>query len=284
MTFALTWNNEDGTYDVVEFDTVDTEDHTLPNEVTEFPVEQGPDVTDNVRVKPRTLSVKGYISDTPLYRNTLNKPTTVTADYQTKTLDLPARPHFEHKTFTVDVPGSPLQPNASSLLNAGLKALFGSSPKVSPLVMKGTEPSPKQSVQVLQIQDFQSRVRAVFDLLKKARDTKAIILAVTDFDEIDGLVIENLTMPRSVDDGTGAVIGIDLRQITIANSLEVEAPKPAEGLGQPRKFTGSKAAKEDAKAEEKAEAARKSFLLRLGGGLTSLGQATGFLPGGGESS
>jgi hypothetical protein len=67
--FALTWENKDGTFDLVEFDTVDTEDHTLPNEVTEFPVEEGPDVTDNIRVKPRLLSVKGYISDTPLLQN-----------------------------------------------------------------------------------------------------------------------------------------------------------------------------------------------------------------------
>jgi len=265
--FALTWTNEDGTFDVVEFDTVDTEDHTLPNEVTEFPVEQGPDVTDNIRIKPRTLSVKGYISDTPLYSN---HDVLLNADYQTQTLDLPPRPHYEPKTFTVDVPGSPLQPNASSLLNAGLKALFGSTPKVTPLVLKGTEPSPKQSVQVLKFQNFQSRVRGTFDLLKKARETKVLITAVTDFDEISGLVIESLTMPRSVDDGTGAVMGVDLRQITIASSLEVEAPKPAEGLGQARKFTGSKAAKDDANAAEKSEETRKSLAKRILGGLGGL--------------
>lgn len=43
-----------------------SESHTLEAEVTEFEVEQGADVTDNVRVKPFKLSIEGVVSDTPL--------------------------------------------------------------------------------------------------------------------------------------------------------------------------------------------------------------------------
>lgn len=270
MVFALTWNNPDGTFDVVEFDTVEAEEHTLPNEVTEFPVEQGPDVTDNVRVKPRLLHVSGYMSDTPLYQNPgVNK----VADYTPHRLDLPNRPNYAPKTFKVDVPGSPLQPNVSSLVGAAVGALFGSTPQVTPLVRGPDQPSTPQTVNPVKFTSFESRVRKVFDLLKKAAGRSGadpiIILAVTDYDEIDGLVVENLTMPRSVEDGTGAVITFDLRQITIAESDTVEAPKPSEGLGQKRKAI-AKATKE---GEVKAAEALKSIAKRIVGGTLS------FLPG-----
>jgi hypothetical protein len=261
--FALTWENKDGTFDVVEFDTVDTEDHTLPNEVTEFPVEQGPDVTDNVRVKPRTLSVKGYISDTPLLQN---PDVVLKADYTQHTLNLPSRIKYEQVTVDLNVPGSPIKPNVAGLVGAAFGAIFGSTPKATPLQAKGTEPMPKAVVTPLRFQAFQSRVRGTFDLLKKARTTKVLIRAITDYDEITGMAVENLSMPRTVDDGAGAVIQFDLKQITIAQSQDVTAPKPAEGLGQARKFTGSKAAKADDKAAEKA----RSLAKRLAGGLSGI--------------
>lgn len=264
MVFALTWTNQDNTFDIVTFDTVESEEHTLPNEVTEFPVEDGPDVTDNIRVKPRTLHVSGYISDTPLYQNPdVNKK----ADYTTVAMALPPRPNYSPKTFKVDVPGSPLQPNASSLVGAALGALFGSTPQVTPLVRGPDQPSPAQNVQVLQFHAFESRVRQTFDLLKKASGrgpdgNKPLILCVTDFEEIDGLVVENLSMPRTVEDGAGAVIAFDLRQIFIAESETVKAPKPAEGLGQARKHV-AKAAKADTEGQEKADQTAKSIAKRL---------------------
>lgn len=263
MVFALTWTNEDGTFDVVEFDTHESEDHTLPNEVTEFPVEQGPDVTDNVRVKPRTLAVKGYISDSPLYQN---PGVVASADYQNVTLDLPNRPDYVQKTVDLDVPASPIRPNAAGLVSAGITALFGSSPKATVLQRGPDQPAPKQTVQVLQFSAFQSRVRAVWELLKKAAQTKVLVTAITDFDEVAGLVIESLGMPRTEDDGTGASIELTLRQITIATSQEAAAPKPAEPAAQARKFAGSKAAKEDQNAQEKA----KSLAKRIVGGAIDL--------------
>ena len=270
--FALTWTNADGTFDVVEFDTVDTEDHTLDNDVTEFPVEQGPDITDNIRVKPRVLSVKGYISDTPLYQN---PDVVIQAEYVSTRLDLPPSIHYEPKTVTLDVPGSPIRPNASGLVNAALGALFGSTPKATPLMAKGTDAAPSTTVQSMQITPFQSRVRQTWDLLKKASGRgpdgdKPLIRCVTDFDEIDGLAVTSLTMPRATDDGNGAVIGFDLKQIVIAQSQTTTAPVPAEGLGQARKFVGSKAAKDDANAADKANTTAKSLAKQLGGSLLSV--------------
>lgn len=43
-----------------------SEEHELEAEVTEFPVEEGANVTDHVRIKPRVVTIKGCVSDTPI--------------------------------------------------------------------------------------------------------------------------------------------------------------------------------------------------------------------------
>lgn len=42
------------------------EGHTLEGDVTEHPVEKDSDISDNYRVRPRTVQIEGVISDTPL--------------------------------------------------------------------------------------------------------------------------------------------------------------------------------------------------------------------------
>lgn len=43
-----------------------SEDHTFDSEVTEFPVESGSTISDNVRPKPITLSMDGIVSNSPI--------------------------------------------------------------------------------------------------------------------------------------------------------------------------------------------------------------------------
>lgn len=47
-------------------DIATSEEHELEAEVTEFPIEEGGSVTDHVRIKPPTVTIKGIISDTPI--------------------------------------------------------------------------------------------------------------------------------------------------------------------------------------------------------------------------
>ncbi len=51
-----------------EVDVFTSEEHSHPAEVTEFPVEDGADVSDNIRSRPVTVTVEGYVSDTPIGR------------------------------------------------------------------------------------------------------------------------------------------------------------------------------------------------------------------------
>lgn len=52
-----------GTYTI---DVFVSEQHSIENEITDYPVESGSDITDNVRKKPRTVTIEGLVSDTPV--------------------------------------------------------------------------------------------------------------------------------------------------------------------------------------------------------------------------
>lgn len=54
--------------DSIELDASISESHVGEVEVTEHPVEQGANVTDHVRPKPDTLTIEGFVSNTPLNR------------------------------------------------------------------------------------------------------------------------------------------------------------------------------------------------------------------------
>jgi hypothetical protein len=43
-----------------------SEEHTFESEVSEYPVETGGDVTDNIRPKPIIVKINGIVSDTPI--------------------------------------------------------------------------------------------------------------------------------------------------------------------------------------------------------------------------
>ncbi len=52
--------------DTLELDAAITEQHSADAEVTQFPVEAGPSVSDHVRVLPERLRIEGVVSNTPL--------------------------------------------------------------------------------------------------------------------------------------------------------------------------------------------------------------------------
>jgi len=49
-----------------------SEEHVFESEVTEYPVEQGADVTDNVRPKPITVTMEALVSNTPINPDIIN--------------------------------------------------------------------------------------------------------------------------------------------------------------------------------------------------------------------
>ncbi len=69
----------DGGVTTVEFDASKDETHTGESDVTEFPVEEGSDVTDNSRPKPRTLSIHAFVTGSPISLTNLVTPPSLKA-------------------------------------------------------------------------------------------------------------------------------------------------------------------------------------------------------------
>jgi hypothetical protein len=253
MSCVLSWTNADGSVDVVTLDVYDAETHGMPTEVTDFPVEDGPNVSDNIRRKPKTLTIEGYVSDTPLPSNqSARHPASLDAHQ----LDVPKPASFTHNLQALDVPSSPLKPNLASLASAGFNALAGALGfSNTPQVNARKQDAPGRETITAQIwtwPGWASRVQDTFNLLEKARDNAVLMRVVTDLKTYTGMAFTDngLQVPRKTEDGNGAPFMLDLKQIRVVNSQTVTAPKPAEPSGQLKKSAGSKALK-DGLAEAK---------------------------------
>jgi hypothetical protein len=252
MPCYFSWTNADGSFDLVQLDVYDSETHGFATEVTDFPVEDGPNISDNVRRKPKTLAIEGYVSDTPLPQNgRATNAGAVYAELGPHTLNLPGSTHFHNQLQTLDVPSSPLRPNLQALASAGFSALagalgFGGPPQINARVQDPRK-SETATAQIWTWPSWTSRAGEAFRLLEKAYDTAVLMKVVTDFKTYDGMVFADngLQVPRKVEDGAGAPFSLSLKQVRIVNSKTVTAPKPAETSGQLKKSAGSKAGKDE---------------------------------------
>jgi len=66
MALSLLFKKEPGRIGNLELDARLDETHTLSNEVTQYPVEAGFDITDNVRNRPISFAMTGMVSNSPI--------------------------------------------------------------------------------------------------------------------------------------------------------------------------------------------------------------------------
>jgi len=218
------------------------ETHELTNIVTEHPVEEGADVSDNVRPQLARFAVEGFVSDNP----TINNPDVVN---QASFVDI-----------ELQIPEKNFQPSISAAIGAAVSAIGDA--------LTGG-PAPLQ-VKMLRFDNFKSRKRAAFDLLEDARTNARVIRAITTLHEYENMVIEQITVTRSSEDGSGATFSVALKEVSFVSSDITIAPEPAELLGAITKAVGGKSAKDD---KAKVEEVKKSILAS---GADSLGEAFGF--------
>lgn len=75
MAVALLFKKQLAQIDSLVLDASVSESHTVEVQITDHPVEQGVDVTDHRRRKPRQLTIEGIVSNTPLPQ--VSDPTTL---------------------------------------------------------------------------------------------------------------------------------------------------------------------------------------------------------------
>jgi hypothetical protein len=230
MPVTLTWNDDAGAVVSAVFDVDLQETHEGTNIITEHPVEDGADIADHIRPQLKRFTVEGFVSDTPLLSNpdVVNK-TTFTA-------------------LELQIPDQPFKFGLSNAVNAGVSALSDALFPPKPI-----------RVNMLTFDNFESRIRAARDVLDGARVAGRLIRILTSITEYDNMVIEQLTVTRSPDDGSGAHFTVSLKEIEKVSSDVTVAPEPAELSGATKKAAGSKNAKDDA---AKVDGLKKSILAK----------------------
>jgi ABC-type branched-subunit amino acid transport system ATPase component len=222
----------------MRFDIRRNENHNLVTTVTEHPVETGADIADHVRDELDRFNIEGYVTDTPTNQNRFQDDV------------------FERrqnvgtiKNVEIQIPDQPFLLGVSSAIGAGLNAL-GS-------LITGALNPPK--ARILTFDDFKSRVKIVARLLDDLRRSHKLVRIITGVYEYDNMLLEQLDVSQSVDDGRGATFSCSFKEIRTVESEITAAPSPAEALGQSQKAAGSKSAEAD---KETADSKKKSFLAK----------------------
>lgn len=249
------WTDVDsGEVITVIFDAVTTLNPTDEVDVTEHPVEEGADVSDNARSKSGVLSMEATVSMVP--NIDLDKDVGLEQIDVQVALRKPGAPH----RVTLDIPSPPIQLSESGLLQAGIGAivsLLSGAPKAQ---FNGkTIPSfVTVPAKLLQQDAPRNRVRAVYDTLLKLKDDHTLVTILTAHRDHFDMMMTSIGESRTTADGSSAKFQIDWKQVRTVSSSSVAAPKPAEPRGQPKVNKGSQNTKP---AENPAD---KESLLKRG--------------------
>ncbi len=231
MSVVILWHNDAGAAVSAVFDVDEQETHDLQNIVTEHPVDNSANVSDNVRPQLDRFTIQGFVSDTPLFTNpgVVNVASYVEIEIQA--------PHY------------PLLLGEASLIKAGIgaigDAIFGKQ---------------KYKATLVKFSDFKSRKRAMFAAFKDVRDNARLCRILTSMHEYDNMVVEQITATRAPGDGNGTVFTVTLKEIDFVTTEDTDAPEPAEVSGSVVNASGSKNTADDAK---KISDANDTVALRL---------------------
>lgn len=214
----------------MRFDVVVSETHHFSNNVTEHPVEKGPNVTDNVRAELDIVTLEVFVSNAPISTGNLLKPG-IRGSFNTLKLDIP-----EYKAPLAPTPGA-----AFNAIGNAITSIVGSDKKVDgALTLQFAQP-------------FDS-VTEIFTELRRLRDTAQIVKAITPHWDYESMVITSVDMPRTAAEGTGARISIELKQIIQVETKRTAEPVPTQVRGKKKKNQGTKGATEPEQGTSKAYA------------------------------
>lgn len=180
--------------DLIDIDACLEETHDLGNMVTDHPVEEGMAITDHVRPEPDRVTLRCFVSNTPLSTE-----------------------------------------QVQSAVRAGDVQFRTTAPR-----------------------DIENRGTNAFLELKKMRDQGTLISVTTSLKQYgvgsdDKMVIERLSIPRTLQNVDGLEFSLSLKQIRVVKTRSSAQTKTKDTRGNPRKKKG---AKTTPPAEEKSALAK----------------------------
>lgn len=263
MAFLFYERDDSGQEVLVTFDATERDRHSTRANVSQFAVETGSNITDQVRAENDRVSLDIRISNTPFTikgRDQANPDYShmdgATFDTQNVPLVYPAGQPKQRAAPRLVTEGSPplslrdVAPGAeisAQLLGLsglpGVVASVGAGIKVFPAITPVWQPGaetpkspPQQEISVRQASKPFDRVRRVYEELTAMAKRGQICTVVTSLREYESVVLENVETLRE----TSGMIecSLEIVQIRVVSSQTVEVTLPAEPRGQKQREGG----------------------------------------------
>lgn len=199
----------DGSF--VYFDVTTEEQLGGDSDITDYPVEEGPNITDHIQPNLSRITIKCFLTNEPIVDNGRGMTSA--------TVTLP--------TFQQT---NPLAPNLGSLTRTvenAVSSLFST-------------PGPTEyNVSVLSFPFFDA-VRDMLGVVEDMRLGREMLTVVTSKKAYDNMALSRWDLSRDAQTGTGAELSLEFKQIvTVSVSVDI-APLPTEPRGRPPKTKGTK--------------------------------------------
>src|ERR1019366_3122042 len=194
------------------FDAIYSEEHNQSSMVTDHPVEQGTNITDNVRPLPAKVTLEVFVSNTPV-----NSP---------------------HAVRT-SLPLAPLpQPGQGGFLVGGTSAVIGAAAQgiLSAIGFGKVVNTTALTDQFYGETDF---AKQAYDTLLQLQAQAVLLTVYTPKEEYTNMLLESVKMHRNPGVGTGANFTLEFREIVIVSSSIVAAPLPTIPRGNGTAATGT---------------------------------------------
>lgn len=263
MSTLIKWQDETGALGVIQLDALQSENPEDKLTITDHPVEQGANVVDHAREEPTILTIEGIVSSLP------NPRIDTDAGFRTYELLVPAMTAPSTQTIKLNPPKPPLALNPSGLIQAGVGALVDAITG-GPNLNATFSGVPQRTTFELKAQGLQQnaprdRVRDVYEALRRVMAARQLLtISTRDRDYFD-MMIERVAKPRAIEDGSSARFQIDFKQIRVAASKTVAAPKPTEARGKGPVNKGAQAGKKDEDPKQKRKTLLKATIDSLAG-------------------
>lgn len=193
MTTRLTYQS--GSEKTVPYDVCVSERFENVTVVTEHPVERGSNITDHLREENARVSLEVFVS---------NHPHT----------DSVKRGKFQNLDIEIPEYRPPLLPTPGSLTRNAVAAVGD--------LLSGGAPKPV----TLQFPEEFNRVQELEKLLSELRAKGQLFRVISHAVEVDGLILERVTLHKDGSTGDGANFSLDLRRIRIVETKQVGLPVP----------------------------------------------------------
>ncbi len=189
----------------IYFDCVTKEQVIRDAEVTEFPVEQGANISDHYRVKLNEVKLEVFVSQEPI---DLTAHAEGQGFYGAQTLNLPQYPNANGTLSTI----AKAVVNPVGTISSAIGGLLD--PRENPVIMQG----------VLQWAAPFDSLTSLLTALDAIRAQAGLVDVITKSWTYSGMVITEVTTDRDKETGTGTRMTIAFRKLAIVNTQQVAAP------------------------------------------------------------